>query len=278
MEKAELLDRVLALVKEKKGVDFSGYRYSTLLCLLLERLDKTGCKDPATYLQQLQENSSEQDYLLSAFTVNYSRLFRNPLVFEILADKVLPEIVEQKERDGQRDLRVWSAGCAEGEEACSLAILIHQLFTEKDLNWNTYLFATDIDHEALLRADKGKYTRQAFVDTKLGVLDQYFVQQGEEFSVCSSVRDVISYSYDDLTSPSTVAPAESIFGTFDLILCRNVLIYFNQDVQKQVFNKILRSLSKQGYLVLGEAEFLCAELEGEFLTVDEKLRIYRKIG
>lgn len=273
MAKADLLDEVLVLLKEKKGIDFSGYRRSLLRRSLQERLLDVGCQDPTSYLQRLHNDGSEQDYLLHEFTINYSRLFRNPLVFEILAERVIPQVMEQKSRSGQRELRVWSAGCAAGEEACSIAILIHQNLAEVSSDWTTHLFATDIDQESLGRADQGSYPRSACSDVKLGVLDQYFIPDGDQFTVCSSIREMIRYSYHDLTS---VAPADSVFGTFDLVLCRNVLIYFSKELQDRVFDKIYRSVSKQGYLVLGESECLSMELESKFVEVDRELRIYRR--
>lgn len=278
MDKTDLLDQVLLLLREKKGIDFAGYRRSTLEHSLAERLLQQKCKEPLSYLRQLDKSSSEQDHLLQAFTINYSRLFRNPLVFEILAERVIPEIIERKSHSGNRELRIWSAGCAGGEEPCSVAIIIHQLLAEPGLSWTTHLFATDIDRQALRRADEGRYTRSAFSDTKLGLLDQYFTARGDEFTVRAPIRNMIRYSYNDLTSPDTVAPAESVFGTFDLILCRNVLIYFTKELQLCVFDKIHRSLSRHGYLVLGEAEFISKELQSEFVALDEKLRIYRKAG
>jgi len=272
------LDAILAELKRARGLDFSGYRRGMLERRLALCMVKAGCTNSLEYLELLRKNPAECDRFIRAVAINVSAFFRNPIVFEILAQTILPDIVEHKRRAGHRELRVWSAGCAEGEEVYSAAILIHQALRDESGDWAVHVFATDIDASLLQRAAEGVYPRARCENTKLGLLDAYFTARGDGFEVQPFIRDMVSFSQDDLTSPKRMAPAESVFGTFDLVLCRNVLIYFMRGLQDTVFARLYGSLATGGYLILGEAEALSPEMASPFETVDRKNRIYRKSG
>ncbi len=273
---SDVLDDILAELRGVRGIDFGMYRRATLKTQLAARMAQLQCDDASEYLERLRGDSSECDALFNAFAINFSAFFRNPLVFEILAKTVLPEIIERKGRVQEREIRVWSAGCAAGEEPYSAAILIKEALKTEAVEWTTHIFATDIDSDALRRADKAEYPRDSFENTKLGVLDEYFRANGDGFKLQNAIGNMVKFSHDDLTSPDTVAPAESVFGTFDLVLCRNILIYFSQELQEMVFEKLYRSLALGGYLVLGEAESLSAEMESRFSALGNNFMIWRK--
>ncbi len=214
--------------------------------------------------------------MIDEIGINVSSFFRNPLVFEIISHNLLPDIIEGKGRGQSKELRVWSAGCAGGEEPFSLAILIHQVLKNNPLKLYPLLFATDIDSAALKRAAKGLFPRKSFENTKLGLLDSYFDRKNNLYAVRPMIKELVRFSYDDLVSPTTSAPPESIFGDFDLVLCRNVLIYLVEEQQDLVFSKLYRSLAAGGYLVLGESESLNAHLSSKVAVVDYKNRIFQK--
>ncbi len=267
---------ILAEVKDRTGVDLRGYRRSTFKRRLAARMRRLGCANPAAYAGLLHDDPSECDRLIEALSINVSRFFRNPIVFEVLADTVLPDMIEQKRRAGRSEVRVWSAGCAAGEEPYSVAILIHQALKSELGNWTIHIFATDIDGDVLRRAAAATYTREAIENVKLGVLDKYFRGDNDQFEVRPFIRKMVRFSREDLISSRTIAPANSVFGTFDLVLCRNVLIFFSREVQDRVFGKLYGSLSRGGYLVLGEAGSLNDELTRKLDAVDSSNRIYRK--
>ncbi|MBT7069227.1 MAG: protein-glutamate O-methyltransferase CheR, partial [Verrucomicrobia bacterium] len=201
-----------------------------------------------------------------------SSFFRNPVVFEVLAQSLLPRLT--RDRD---ELRVWSAGCAAGEEAYSIAILIQEEIKRiRDTTLHSMIFATDIDREVLKKAAKAVYPRESLKDAKLGIVDTYFEPLRDGFKLCAEVKKTVHFSEDDLLSPRTGAPAESIYGSFDLVLCRNVLIYFSDKRQKQVFRRLYNALAKGGYLVLGDSETICRDLKSRFKTIDAKNKIYQK--
>lgn len=271
-----LLDAVLAELRKSRGIDLSGYRRSMLKRRLAARMARLRCDDPTEYLARLQSDPSECDHLIDAIAINVSSFFRNPIVWEILAQSVLPEILERKRQAGHQEIRVWSAGCAAGEEAYSAAILIHRALKGELADWRPHIFATDIDNNALKAAAEGIYPRESFKNTKLGILDEYFTAVKRGYRLRPFIRKMVWFSHDSLTSPHGFAPKESVFGSFDLVFCRNVLIYFSLELQEAVLDKLIRSMDNGGYLLLGESESLTRKTQPRLAKVDGRNRIYLK--
>jgi chemotaxis methyl-accepting protein methylase len=233
-------------------------------------------KTAQAYLEIVSKEPDEADNLLSEIGIQVSLFFRNPLIFEIIREQTLPTILEAKRRTGLREIRVWSAGCSAGEEAYSVAILLHQLLKDELKEWRIMIFATDIDRKILTEAERGVFSRAKLCDTRLGVVDEYFTSVGMEFKVKPFIRKLVDFSFDDLASTEKGAPSASIFGAFDLVLCRNVMIYFNEASRDLVRKKIIKSLGRGGYLVLGESEWLSNTDKSELAEVDDRSRIFRK--
>ena len=269
---------VMAALKTLRGLDLSGYRPGTLQRRVAARMLRAKATDIDEYARQLHLDPDECDRLISTIAIKVSSFFRDPIVFELTARKLLSDIIQRNRRSGAPggDIRVWSAGCATGEEAWSLAILLHQALKGEGNDWTVQIFATDLDPNALATAEIGTYPRERFKDVKLGVLDQYFIADEDGYRVRPFLRRIVRFSRDDLVSTQRHAPAESVFGTFDLIFCRNVLIYYSRDEQDHMFRRLHRSLAQRGYLVLGNAEGLNTEMESKLQTIDRMNRIYRK--
>ena len=266
------IDSLIRIVREKTGMDLAGYRRSTLSRRISERLARLGM-DADQYLHICLDNEEECRELVNAIAINVSSFFRDPAMFEVMAQSVLPQMIERK----TGELRVWSAGCAAGEEAYSVAMLISmELKKVKNDRIKPIIFATDIDRDVLKEAEKAFYYRESLVDVKLGMVDDFFSPVRDGFQVTSEVRKMIHFSFDDLLSEQTAVPAKSIYGSFDIVLCRNVLIYFSPAHQRQVFLKLYESLSRGGYLVLGNSGALCREVKSRFKTVDKRNKIYQK--
>ncbi len=270
------LNKVVSTLRTERNIDVSGYRENMLRRRVAARMAKVCHGDPANYLQRLQASPDECDRLIEAITINVSSFFRDPGVYESLARDVLPELIERKQAGGTKELRVWSAGCATGEEPYSIAILVDQALKGRKSDWSCLIFATDLDNAVLERAKVGVYDRKQLTDTRLGVVDGYFTPEGDGYRLRPFLSKMVQFSWGDLASPEHAIPAGSIFGSFDLVLCRNVLIYFSTDVQAAVFAQLDRSLAPGGYLVLGDSETLCPELEGELRMFDRGNRIYCK--
>ena len=184
--------------------------------------------------------------------------------------------MDSKRQDGSHEIRIWSAGCAGGEEAYSVAILLQQALAADEDDWSPLIFATDIDPAALEQAATGLYPRTQLQETRLGVVDEFFTPEDGGYRIRPFIQRMVRFSCDDLAAPHTFAPAESIFGGFDLVLCRNVLIYFSAALHDAVLAKLHRCLGTRGYLVLGEAEALGVGMGSRFDGLDARNRIYQK--
>ncbi len=282
------MNRVLDHLKTERGVDFSGYRSSTLRRRIGQRASATGCADFAAYLDYLILHTDEADKLVEALIIHVSRFFRNPLTFEYVGRKVLPELLYDNGQRGARSVRIWSAGCAFGEEAYSIAILMKEALNNEAAPFDVNIFATDIVQSALENARTALYSFESVRDVKYGLLKKYFIPGGvrdgrrfdtenELFQLCEEVRNAVSFSVYDILHPATFAPPESIFGGFDMVFCRNLLIYFNREYQDRIMEKLYKAVSPGGYLILGESEVPPPEFQRHFKRLDGCCHVYQKI-
>jgi len=270
------LKLILNYLNEKRGVDFSGYRPTMVKRRVRQRFPFTKCKNCNDYFHYLQKNSDELDNLLDVLTINVSRFFRDALIFEYIFDRIMPAIAYQKKKNIDHSLRVWSNGCSMGEEPYSIAILINEFLEKEALQFNTNIFATDIDGRILKKAQKAVYAFDSIKSVKYRLLKKYFISRQNLFQLMPIIIDLVSFSVYDILDKNSYAPPESIFGSFDMVLCRNVLIYFNMEYQNRIFDKLYRALTKGGYLILGEAEIPSAKYQRYFSRVNECCHIYQK--
>ncbi|QTA87227.1 CheR family methyltransferase [Desulfonema magnum] len=270
------LNKILEELRRARGIDFSNYRTAILTKRLSARMTRLSIKDPFKYLERLWADPSECDCLIDAIAIKVSSFFRDPIVFETIAQRVLPRIIEINRHSKMSQIRVWSAGAASGEEAYSIAILIHELLANEAIQWHPYIFATDISRESLKKAEAGRYPRESLKNTKVGILDKYFTVKDNVYEIRPVIRKMVRFSHDDLTSKDRIAPADSVFGAFDLILCRNVIIYFSSELQKRVLHKLYNALARGGFLILGNSESLDPETERRLIFTDSRNCIFQK--
>jgi len=271
-----IMDQLLVELKNACGIDFSNYRSSFLKRRIAARMAQARCNTSSQYLEIVKGDPSECDRLIDAIGINFSSFFRDPIVFEILAREIAPDLLKRRQIARGSEIRVWSAGCAAGEEPYSVAILLNEA-TRGEHNISYRIFATDIDRSALEQAASATYPRQSLEHTKLGILDKYFIPHGEGYRLKPIVQKAVHFSNEDLTSPDSHSPTESVFGSFDIVLCRNVLIYFSRELQRLVLDKLLASLVKGGYLVLGDSDSISQEVRHRLKTIDSRNRIYQKL-
>ncbi|MFH0781733.1 MAG: protein-glutamate O-methyltransferase CheR [Pseudomonadota bacterium] len=269
-----LLDYLL----EQRGLDFSGYHAAMLERRIGQRLSAVRCQNFGEYRSFLEEQSDEIDRLVDVVTINVSRFFRDGLTFEFLAERILPAIIQEKIRKMEHSLRVWSAGCAMGEEPYSVAILIGELLEKAGVTMHVHLFATDIDARALAGAAKGLYSQESVENVKFRLLHKYFIPAGEGFRLKQTIKDQVSFSLYDMLDKKHRVPPTSIFGDFDLVLCRNLLIYFNSEYQETIFAKLYQALAQNGCLILGEVEAPTMKHRRYFNRQVDYLPIYWKRG
>jgi chemotaxis protein methyltransferase CheR len=222
------------------------------------------------YGSLLDDDPLEYDRLIATLTINVSRFFRNPETFATIAMRLLPELAE----NAGRRIRIWSAGCASGEEAYSLAVLCHQQMGQPWERANGIRFdivGTDVDAEAISAARRGRYGEAAFVDTTPSVRDTYFPMIDGLYSVTPELRDLVTFHRQDLLAP------DSNRTRFHMIVCRNVIIYFQRRAQEQLIERFHDLLLPGGFLVLGKVESLLGKSREKFSPVRPRERVYRRL-
>jgi two-component system, chemotaxis family, CheB/CheR fusion protein len=263
----ELLRRVLAHLRVRTGHDFSKYKRSTVLRRLARRLQVTRTVNLSEYYEVLRESADEAQALLSDLLISVTTFFRDHDAFEALKTQVLPGLFEGRGLDAT--IRVWVSGCATGEEAYSIAMLLQEEASKHDLRPPIQVFGSDLDARALVMAREGRYPASIEADVSEDRLRRFFIREGEGYRVRQELRDTILFAVHDLLK----APP---FSHVDLISCRNVLIYLDRDLQDQVCSTFHYALNPGGFLLLGASE-TADNPPGLFRTIDRNARIYKSI-
>jgi len=254
LRNAEAVAALIVALEAAHGLDLSPYEESFLLKSVDRRLQATGLGCVAAYREHVVSDRAEAEVLRDSLRIAYTDFFRDPVAFALLEKQVLPALFAGKEQRGKRSLRVWSAGCATGQEAWSLALLLDELSGGRDQPFSYRIFATDLPGPALAQAASGVYPAEAVGNVRLRHLRGYFSPQGDSYAIVPRLRERVDFSTYDLLDEGSTSPTASIYGDFDLVLCCNLLFYYRPAVRQQVLDKLCRALAPGGYLVTGEAE------------------------
>lgn len=244
----------IQLLKKQYALDISMYDLSFLNKSIQTRMTFTLCQNADLYLDYLAGNTDESIQLVQQLKNSYSEFFRNPLTFSMLEQIVIPKIFDEKLKNNAREIRIWSAGCAAGQEPYSLAMLLDDFKNTRSPNINFRIFATDNSAKELEVARIGAFDFKSVKNTKLEFAQKYFRHQGESYQLDSKLMEQVDFSVYDLLDKDSGSPSASIYGDFDLIMCSNVLFYYQPDYQQIILQKIYRSLKPGGFFVTGEAE------------------------
>ncbi len=273
---------ILKILHEAHDIDFSQYREGTIKRRLDRRLSAVRAGNYREYADILENDPEESKRLLKEFTIKVSRFFRNHHVFEILSREIFPDLFRSKAEHNDRSLRIWCAGCAFGEEVYSVAINLTEYFRKerkKITDYNISIFGTDIDDDALDKARLGRYDLESVAEVKKGMLDKYFTHNNDDgYRVVDSIKGLVNFCNHDIASRNRRSPAAGIVANYDLILCRNLLIYFSVPLQDRTFLYIFKSLNPGGYLLLGRSESVPDSLKDFFILKYSRERIYQKRG
>lgn len=248
----ETVADILSFLTGYFGEDFLSYSQSLAEKRIAERVAQLRLPDVAAYRQLLHHDPAEPVFLARMLRIRFSSFFRDPLQFELLRSLVIPAMLLNAPASGF--FRAWSAACAGGEEACSLAIVIDEVLQLLASPTRVQIFATDIAEDALAEACTGRYAPGTLSGVTLQRLDKYFTHENMSYRISSDILGMITYSRHDLLDPHTYVPPESLFGGFDLVSCRNFLMYLDPDGYLRVFDNLFRALNPGGVLLLGKAE------------------------
>lgn len=245
------LGKIIHLMREGFNIDLSSHDQEFLMKVIENRQKCTYCNTVEAYLNLLRDGF-EAERLQEALHISYTSFFREPLTFALLEQVVLPTVIANKNKGGQ--IRIWSAGCAGGREAYSVAMLLSDLLESSGKELSYRIFATDISEKALEEGRAGVYNESLVQEVKLKHIHKYFETDGNNYLMKSGIKDFVDFSRYDMRDTETMNPPVSIYGDFDLVICSNLLIYYNSRVQREIINKLKKSISETGYLITGESE------------------------
>jgi two-component system CheB/CheR fusion protein len=247
-EEAEL-QKIFALLRRTMGVDFSGYKRSTILRRIRRRMTLRRVEQMAEYLAMLRNESEEVGSLYQDFLIRVTSFFRDPKAFEVLSKEVFSVLIKQREAD--EPIRIWVSGCATGEEVYSIAIAVLETLGKDSMSTPVKILATDVNERALEVARAGMYIENIEDDVSRERLRRFFTRVDNCFQISKSIRDMCIFSRHDISH-------DPPFARLDLVTCRNLLIYLNLAVQRRVLPLFHYALKPSGYLMLGPSESIGA--------------------
>jgi two-component system CheB/CheR fusion protein len=260
------LQKIINLIQEETGIDFTCYKQSTVGRRIERRIGIAQLANPNDYLQFLQQSKQEVAALGRDLLINVTRFFRDAEVFAALRDEVLPSLLKQAA--ARKVLRIWVPGCATGEEAYSIAMLVQELVAARGEKWDVKIFATDIDKISVEFAGRGRYPKSIAADVAPELVARFFVEDNGSLRICREIREQVIVAQQNILN-------DPPFTKVDLISCRNMLIYLQAESQHKVMARLHFSLLSGGYLLLGMSESI-GDREDAFDTVNLKMRIFKK--
>ncbi|TPG77077.1 PAS domain S-box protein [Brevibacillus laterosporus] len=258
--------KILTLLNQYSGVDFTGYKRDGVIRRIERRMKLNSKESLAEYIHYLEETQEEQEALQNDMLINVTHFFRDREAFNIVKAKVIPAIIENKQVNGEQHVRIWVAGCSTGEEAYSLAMLFDEYLCKKEITLDVRIFATDVDKEAVYYAAQGIYPATIEKDISKDLLDRYFEKQGDTYQIIKNIRRMIVFAAHNIIK-------DPPFVNMDFISCRNMMIYFQADVQRKVLSLFHFSLHPKGYLFLGPSESI-GKLANLYIPLNRKWNIF----
>ncbi|WP_198541024.1 CheR family methyltransferase [Mesorhizobium sp. LCM 4577] len=265
---ADQLSRIAALLRVRTGHDFSGYKDNTILRRIQRRMQVLQIDDPSAFYERLRDEPQQVDLLFQDLLIGVTSFFRDEHAFDVLERLVIPRLFEDRKPD--ETIRVWVPGCATGEEAYSIAMLLKEAAPRGAASPNLQIFATDIDERALEVARAGRYPATIASDITPKRLKEFFSREDGTYRIAAELREICLFSSHNLLR-------DPPFSKLDLIACRNLLIYMGPELQEKIVPIFHYALRNNGYLFLGSSENVTRHAR-LFSTVDKASRIFQKRG
>ncbi len=260
------LTAITELLRDRRQFDLGQYKDRCIRRRIAKRLRFCKVANFASYLERLEMDRDELDTLLATISIHVSQFFRNPDTFRILEQKVLPDLCRQARANGRTELTIWSAGCATGEEPYSLALLVDDLAaTDLDIR----ILATDISEPVLEIARSGYFDATRLTEVPPEVLEKYFRSENGRYQLIERIRDKVEFMRHNIMTASD-------YPVIDLVLCRNVMIYFTRPEQERILTRFAAALPEHGGLVLGRSETMADDIRCYYHSEFPVERVYRR--
>ena len=258
---------LLVFLRDNRGFDFTGYKRTSLMRRVCHRMNEVEVEGFDAYQDYLEVHPNEFAYLFNTILINMTSFFRDREAWDVLAKEVIPQIIEQNPANAT--IRVWSAGCAGGEEAYTLAMLFAEAMGIDKTTKRLKVYATDVDEDALAQARQGAYSPQATEPIPDELREKYFQLTGGQYVFHPGLRRTVVFGRHNLLQDAPIS-------RLDLLVCRNTLIYLNAETQRRVLARFHFALKDAGYLFLGKAEMLLTHSH-LFTPAHDDHRIFAKV-
>ncbi len=248
------ISNIIHFIKLSTGKDLSIFDKDFFSHTLEKRIGEAGFQTSEEYFHFIKEQPEEASAFTQSFNVTYSEFFRDPLTFALLEQWILPSFFSGKDNTKKNKIRIWSAAAASGQEAYSMAILLDQqkMFSLNDVA--VQIFASDICPSEIEKAKEGLYLADQLQKVSLKYLNEYFYSVGDHFKLIPRIRESVEFSTYDILDTKTNSPPDSIYGSFDLIYCSNLFIYYNAKVRSRIVQKLKKNLANGGLIMTDGSE------------------------
>jgi two-component system CheB/CheR fusion protein len=267
-KKLSALQKIFVLLRSQTGHDFSFYKKNTVVRRVERRMNVHQIDTVEQYVRYLQGNSLEVDFLFKELLIGVTNFFRDSDAFQVISEKIVPQLLQGKAKGAP--LRIWVPGCSTGEEAYSVAIVVVEAIErlKRRGEYAVQIFATDIDKEAVEKARQGTYPANIAADVSEERLQRFFTKEDSSFRIRKEIREMVVFAPQDII-------IDPPFTKLDLICCRNLLIYFNAELQKKLIPLFHYTLNRDGVLFLGASETI-GSFGDLFLALDSKWKIFQR--
>ena len=259
-------ESLLEFLKQNRGLDFTSYKRPSLTRRVRKRMEEIGVESYGEYLDHLEVHPDEFAMLFDTVLINVTSFFRNPAAWAYVQAHVLPTLAKEK---GSNPIRVWVAGCAGGQESYTAAMVLAEALGEDRFREKVKIYATDVDEDALSQARQSLYSPRDVNSVPEGMVERYFEQSNGNFVFRKDLRRNVIFGRNDLVRDAPIS-------RIDLLVCRNVLMYFNAETQSRILNHFRFSLTSDGILMLGKGEMLLTR-SNIFTPLDLKHRVFTKV-
>mgnify|MGYP001793871369 CR=1 FL=1 len=262
------LESLLGYIKNNRGFDFSGYKRSSLSRRICKRMQSVNVENFSDYLDYLEVHPNEFIELFNTILINVTCFFREVKSWEYITNEIIPNIINNKRPN--RSIRIWSAGCASGEETYTIAMLLAEALGMEEYSLRVKVFATDVDMEALNYARQANYSHKQVENLPSELLEKYFESINNHFVIQKELRRGVIFGRHDLVQDAPIS-------RIDLLICRNTLMYFNSETQSKIIDRFHFALNNNGFLFLGKAEMLFSR-NNLFSPLDLRQRVFTKVA
>ncbi|GFG55769.1 chemotaxis protein CheR [Mycolicibacterium agri] len=262
----DAFEALLRFMRDSRGFDFTGYKRTSLIRRVRHRMDAAGYQTFEEYLDVLQASSDEFTALFNTILINVTSFFRDGPAWDFIRDEVVPAMLAEKAPNEQ--IRVWSAGCASGQEAYTLAMVLAEALGPDEFRQRVKIYATDVDEDALTEARAATYDARAVESVPPALLEKYFERTNGRYVFRKDLRRAVIFGRNDIVKDAPISRV-------DLLVCRNTLMYLNAETQRNVLGRLHFALAPKDTLFLGHAEMLLSHSD-RFTPLNLMFRIFRK--